>query len=261
MRYGQGPLLFLLALPTAWAQLAEPILTKSALPFPAGAGSLKLDFASGIGRAGGASQALPEGILEVGGPGSGLEFLVRFPLLRVNRGPQEATVLAGGQLAMGARYVLIGGPSRTYAVAVQGIVEVPTGSSELDGDSTQIIPTVLAEWRPIRHTTIYSNLSLDRPIGGRGPKAGFLEYSNAVTWSGLNHIVPAFELTGSTNTMTGRTELVALPEVLGAIGTHLEWKVGLQLGLIARTPRLGLRTQISWSWGGRLLEGLYRRDH
>jgi hypothetical protein len=32
---------------------------------------------------------------------------------------------------------------------------------------------------------------------------------------------------------------------------HLEWKAGLQLGLNAETPELGLRVQLSWSWGKR----------
>ncbi len=65
------------------AQVAEPILTKSAVPFGAGAGSVKLDYAGGIGQGGGASQIIPEGKVEMG-VRDGLEVLARLPLLRVN---------------------------------------------------------------------------------------------------------------------------------------------------------------------------------
>ena len=90
------------------AQIAEPILTKSAIPFVLGAGSVKLDYAGGIGRSGGSSQVIPEGTLETGVL-KGLEFLVRFPLLRVTSLLGGPTVVGGGQLAIGAQSLLAGG--------------------------------------------------------------------------------------------------------------------------------------------------------
>lgn len=232
------------------AQVAEPILTKSAIPFVFGAGSVKLDYAGGIGRTGGSSQVIPESTLEAG-VRDGLEVLVRFPLLRVNVQPRDATVVGGGQLAMGARYLLTGGADRTYAISVQAIVEAPTGDTRLVGNATQVMPAVFADWRPMSHVVIHSNLTFDRSIGGAGPSAADLEYSNAVVWRAMTHIAPAFELAGSTNTITGRTQLVALPEMILQAGPHLEWKVGLQRGLNAGTPHLGLRAQLGWFWGKR----------
>jgi hypothetical protein len=232
------------------AQVAEPILTKSAIPFGPGAGSVKIDYAGGIGQAGGSSQVIPEGTLEMG-LRDGLEVLARFPLLRVNMKTQHNTVIGGGQLALGARYLLTGGADRPYGVSIQAIVEAPTGDTRLVGNATQVMPTVLGYWRPLRQVFVYSSLAFDRSIGGAGPSAAFLEYQSAVTWRATIHFVPTFEFVGSTNTVVGQTQLVAVPEVILRAGPHLEWKAGLQLGLNAETPVLGLRVQVSWSWGKR----------
>jgi hypothetical protein len=232
------------------AQVAEPILTKSAIPFGTGAGGVKLDYAGGIGPEGGSSQVIPEGTLEVG-VRDGLEMLARFPLLRVNLGALHDTVVGGGQLAMGARYLLTGGADRPYGLAVQGIVEAPTGDSRLVGNATQVMPTLLWYWRPIGQVFVYSNLTFDRSIGGTGPSVAFLEYQTAITWRATRHFVPAFEFVGSTNTIAGRTQLAGLPEVIFRAGPNLELKAGLQLGLNARTPELGMRVQLDWFWGKR----------
>jgi hypothetical protein len=130
------------------AQVAEPILTKSAIPFGAGAGSVKIDYAGGIGQAGGSSQVIAEGTLEMG-LRDGLEVFSRFPLLRVNLKPQHNTVIGGGQLAMGARYLLTGGADRPYGVSLQVTVEAPTGDTRLVGNATQVMPAVLGYWRPL----------------------------------------------------------------------------------------------------------------
>ena len=63
--------------------------------------------------------------------------------------------------------------------------------------------------------------------------------------------MPGCELVGSTNLVAGRTQLVALPEVILQAGPNLALKAGLQLGLNAETPELGLRVQLGWSWGKR----------
>jgi hypothetical protein len=232
------------------AQVVEPILTKSAIPFGPGAGAVKLDYAGGIGQGGGNSQVIPEGTLEVG-LSEGLEVLARFPLLRVNLQPQHDTVIGGGQLAMGARYLLTGGADRPYAISVEAIVEAPTGDTRLVGNTTQAMPAVLGFWRPMSQVVVYSNLTFDHSIGGTGPSAAFLEYKSAVTWRATIHFAPTFEFVGSTNPITDRTELVAVPEVILRAGPHLEWKTGLQVGLNAETPEFGLRAQLAWSWGKR----------
>jgi hypothetical protein len=232
------------------AQVVEPILTKSAIPFGPGAGAVKLDYAGGIGQGGGNSQVIPEGTLEVG-LSEGLEVLAQFPLLRVNLQPQHDTIIGGGQFAMGARYLVAGGADRPYAVSVQAIVEAPTGDTRLVGNATQVMPAVLGIWRPMSQVVVYSNLTFDHSIGGTGPSAAFLEYKSAVTWRATIHFAPTFEFVGSTNPITDRTELVAVPEVILRAGPHLEWKTGLQLGLNAETPEFGLRAQLAWSWGKR----------
>jgi len=231
------------------AQVAEPILTKFALPFGPDAGSVKLDFERGIGHAAGTSQLIPEGTLEMG-VRDRLEILVRFPLLRVPLQPR-GTVIGGGKLVLGVRYLLAGGADRRYAVSVEGVVEAPTGDSRLVGNATQVAPTVLADWRPASRLSVHSNLAFIRSIGGSGSSVAFLEYSNAITWAATSHFVPGFELVGSTNTITGRTEVVAMPELILRAGPHLEWKAGLQVGLNAETPDLELRVQAAWFWGRR----------
>jgi hypothetical protein len=232
------------------AQIAEPILTKSAIPFGLGAGSVKLEYAGGIGRSGGGSQVIPEATQETGVV-SGLEFLVRFPLLRVTSPPGGPTVVGGGQLAIGARYLLAGGADRSYAISVQTIVEAPTGDTQLVGNATQVMPGVLVDWHPTPQIIIHSNVIFDRSVGGTTPKSAFLEYSNAVVWLAANHFLPAFELAGSSNTITGRTQLVGQPELIVPIGRHFELKGGLSLGLNSETPHIGLRTQVAWFWGKR----------
>ncbi len=83
-----------------------------------------------VGQGGGNSQVKPEGTLEVG-LSEGWEVLALFPLLRVNLQPQHDTVIGGGQLAIGVRYLLTGGADRSYAVSVQATVEAPTGDTRL----------------------------------------------------------------------------------------------------------------------------------
>lgn len=232
------------------AQIAEPILTNSAIPFEPGSGGVKLDFVTGIGRAGGASQAIPEGTLQVG-VFKGLEALVRFPLLRVQLPSPTFAVIGGGHIAMGARYLFAGGGQRRYALSSEVIVEAPTGDTRLVGDATEVIPALLAEWRPVSSIAIYSNLRFDHSLGGTAANAAFLEYENAVAWRASTHVVPVFEFVGSTNTITSRTQLIAQPEVVVRCGPRWEWKAGLQLGLNRAAPSVGIRAQIARFWGKR----------
>jgi hypothetical protein len=226
-------------------QTPEPILTRSAVPFDVGAGNAKLDYVGGLGRSGGNSQAIPEAMLEVGIQ-SGLEVLVRFPLLRVSRG--NSSVVGGGQLATGARYLFTGGSAHTYAVSVQTVVEAPTGDTQLVGDATQVMPSILAEWRPLHRLALHSNFTFDRSIGG-SRRAEFAEYANAIVWQPTKRLFSVFELVGSRNGFTGQTQLVAVPEIIVRAIEHLEMKAGLQLGMTSATPAVGLRIELAWSWG------------
>lgn len=230
------------------AQIAEPISTKTAIPFAPGSGGLKLDYAGGIGESGGGSQIIPEATLEAG-VGRGLETFTRFPLLRVTSA-SGSSFIAGGQLAVGARYLVASGTENAYALAVQTIVEAPTGNSRLE-NATQVMPGLLADWRPASPIVVHTNLMFDHSIGGAGPTLAFFEYSNAVVWLATAHFVPVLEFVGSTNTTTGRTQLIEQPEVILRTGPHFEFKAGLSFGLNSQTPHLGLRGQVDWFWGGR----------
>jgi hypothetical protein len=232
------------------AQIAEPIFAKSAVPFLPGSGSVKLDYVGGIGSSGVNSQVIPQTTLEAGGF-EGLEFLAKFPLLRASPSLGAPAVIAGGQTTIGARYLLLGGAKRSYALSIQGVVESPTGDSQLVGNSLHLTPTLLGEWRPTGQIVIYSNLAFDRPIGGIGPKSAFFEYAHAVGWEIATHLVPLFELVGSTNTFNGRIQLVGQTELILRSGPHWEFKGGLALGLNSQTAHLGLHAQAAWFWGRR----------
>lgn len=232
------------------AQIAEPILAKTAIPFVTGSGAVKLDYAGGIGRSGGSSQIIPEATVEMG-IGKGLEVLARYPLLRIMPASGRPAVIAGGELAVGARYLVAGGAECAYAVAVQAIVEAPTGDTRLVGNATQVMPAIFADWRPARQIVVHSDLMFDRSVGGTGSGSGFFGYGNAVVWLATKHFVPVLEFVGNTNTITGTTQLVEQPEVILRVGPHWEFKAGLTFGLNPRTPHLGLRAQVDWFWGKR----------
>ena len=232
------------------AQIAEPILVKTAIPFAPGAGAVKLDYAGGIGRSSGSSQIIPEATVEAG-VGTDLEFLARFPLLRVVPAGNGPAVIAGGQLAVGARYLVAGGAERTYGVAIQAIVETPTGDTRLVGNATQVMPGIFADWRPARQIVVHSDLMFDRSVGGTGHGSGFVSYGYAVVWLATKHFVPGLEFVSSTNTVTGTTQFIEQPELIVPVGSRWELKSGLMFGLNAPAPHLGLRVQVDWFWGKR----------
>jgi hypothetical protein len=231
------------------AQVAEPILTKSAAPLEAGAGAIKLEYAGGLGPSGGPTQAIPEATVEEGIL-SGLELLQRFPLIRLTL-PSGSTILGGGQLAVGARRLLAGGAARAYAISLQGVVEAPTGNTRVVGDATQVMPTVLADYRLPGNLAAHANLTYDRSVGRGLSKASFLEYQTALVWRPGARFTPVFEFVGSTDTFRGRTQMITQPEIILRLGRHLEWKAGLQLGLVPTTPPVGIRIQLAAFLGKR----------
>jgi hypothetical protein len=185
------------------------------------------------------------------GIGRGLEAIERYPLLRFKEGSELPATLGGGQLAIGARYLLLGGAGQRYAVSVQASVEAPTGDARLVGDATQVIPALFTEWHPARHVAILSNVLWDESFGGSRHKAPFLEFDHAGVWLATAHFAPVLEVVGSTNTVTGRTLLAGVPEVIFRKGAHLELKAALPLGLNQQTPRVAVRVQVALFWGKR----------
>jgi hypothetical protein len=229
------------------AQVAEPILTKLAAPFAPGAGAIKLDYAGGLGASAGHTQAIPEATLEEGIL-NGLELIQRFPLIRLTA-PNGSTILGGGQLAIGARRLLAGGADRAYAISFQGVFEAPTGNTRLVGDATQVMPTVLADFRLLRNLSASANLTYDRSVGRSVSRASFLEYQSALVWRRGAWLTPVVEFVSSTDTFRVRTQMITQPEFILRIGRHLEWKAGLQLGLTSTAPPLGIRLQLAAFWG------------
>jgi hypothetical protein len=244
-------LCLILSINGAWlrAQVAEPILTKSAAPLGPGTGAIKLEYAGGLGASGGSTQAIPEATLEEGIL-NGLELLQRFPLIRLTV-PNGSTILGGGQLAIGARRLLAGGAARAYAISLQGVVEAPTGNTRVVGDATQVMPTVLADYRFLKNIAGHANITYDRSVGRTHTRASFLEYQTALAWRPGARFTPVVEFAGSTNTFKLRTQMITQPEIILRIGRRLEWKSGLQLGLTSNTPPVGIRIQLAAFWGKR----------
>jgi hypothetical protein len=229
------------------AQFAEPILTWSAVPEPAGTASLKLDFVSSIGQTAAAStQAIPESRLEVG-LGRGFETVFQMPVLRVSE-PNGNSVLVGGQFSIALRYLLAGSPNSRYAISVSGRLEVPSGNSTAVGNATQLMPMLLAEWHAKDRVVFRSNIAWNTTVSGTTGRFANFEHANAVVWLVSHHFMPVFEFVGSTNTLNGNTQLVIQPEVIVAQVQHLELKTGLSLALIP-TPHYAIRSQIAWFWG------------
>ena len=109
-----------------------------------------------------------------------------------------------------------------------------------------MIPSVLADWHPVGPIALHSNLRFDRALSGSDPRAGFLEYSNAVVWRESLRFAPVFEMVGSTNLVSRQTQYVAVPEVIFRVSPSLALKGGLNLGLTSITPTLGLRLQLEY---------------
>lgn len=232
----------------AAAQIAEPILTWSALPNPAGTVSVKFDFVSGLDQTGVNSQAIPETRLEIG-LGRGFETLLQMPLLRVSE-PNGSSVLAGGQFSMALRYLLAGSAAGKYAISVAGRLEVPTGDSAVVGNQTQLMPMLLGEWRAAHNLVFRSNLAWNTTVSGTTARFANFEYAHALVWSPGRRVRPVFEVAGSTNTLTGGTQLIVQPEVIVAPTRNLELKGGLWVATIP-PAHYGIRAQLAWFWGRR----------
>jgi len=189
-------LCLILSISGAWirAQVAEPILTKSAAPLEAGAGAIKLDYAGGLGPSGEATQAFPEATVEEGIL-NGLELLRRFPLIRLTL-PNGSTILGSGQFAIGARRLLAGGAARVYAISSPGVVEAPTGNTRVVGDATQVMPTIQADSRLLRNLAAHANLTCDRSVGRSLSKAPFLEYRRPWFGARARGLLPSLSLSG-----------------------------------------------------------------
>lgn len=233
----------------AAAQFAEPILTRSAIPNPAGTVSWKLDFVNTVGGATAPNgQAVPEAFLEVG-LGRGFETVLQWPVLRVSE-PGGNSVLAGGQFSVALRYLLAGSATSRFAISIAGRLEAPTGDSAIVGNEIQLMPAVLAEWHVTSRLWLRSNFGWDTAVSGATGRFAYLEDANAVVWRASPRFMPVLELVGSTNTRTGNTQRILQPELIVAPSRHLELKAGFAVGLVA-VRGYAIRSQLAWFWGKR----------
>jgi hypothetical protein len=233
----------------AAAQFAEPIFARAAAPNPAGTVSLKLDFVTPVGRDSGVrAQAVPESRMEMG-LGRGFEAVFQMPFLRV---PEHngSTVLAGGQFSLALQYLLAGSPAARYAISGSVRLELPSGDSTVVGNTTQVMPALLAEWRATPRLLFRSNLAWNTTISGSTGGFANFEHANAVVWLASRHFIPVVEFAGSTNTRNGNTELVVQPEVIVAEAGHLEVKAGFSVAVVP-TLHYDIRSQLAWFWGKR----------
>lgn len=231
------------------AHRAEPISTEFALPFAPKAGDFKLFYEYLRQRNGGSDQAIPGFELEFG-VRPRLQINVGFPILRAREDRGAPAVSGGGKLELGARYLLLGGESRSFALSFQGTVEAPTGSRRLVGDATELSGGIFLDRNLTDRLVFHSNTTWGTTAGGSERPERILEYNNAVVWFATFHWLPVFEVLGRTETTTGRTELALQPEVIYHANPHLEVKVGLPVGLTHATPDIGVRAQVNIIWGG-----------
>ncbi len=231
----------------ASSQIEEPILTKSAQVFAPASGSLKLDYAGSLINNGASSQIIPEFTLQQG-LANRLEGILRFPLLRFQ--PESGSaVIGGGQVAIGAKYLLTGGPEANATISVQGVIEAPTGDSRLVGNATQVMSEIVADWHLTRRLISYTNLAWDSSFGGTARHMSFIGYDTTLALARRRRLIPALEFAGSTNTSNGRTQAVIQPDILFRKGAHFEFKLGVPAGLNAISPTLGIHAQLAIFWG------------
>jgi hypothetical protein len=231
----------------AFSQIEEPILIKSAQTFVPASGSLKLDYAGSIVHSDVSSQIIPEFTLQEG-LAKRFEGILRFPLLRF-RPEGGPAVIAGGQVAVGGKYLLIGGPSTTATISVQGVIEAPTGNSRVVGNATQVMSAILADWQLTRHLISYTNVAWDSSFRGTGRHMSFIGYDTALALASSHRLRPALEFAASTNTSNGRTQAVIQPDLLFRKGAHFEFKLGMPAGLNSISPTLGIHAQLAIFWG------------
>lgn len=237
----------LLASP-AQAHKLEPISTEYALPFEPRAGTWQVLYEFELENGGATEQSLPEQELELG-LFPRLQVNVGFPLLRINEGLGEPAPVVGGHLELGARTLLVGGDGLPYAVSLQTTVEAPTGSRRVVGDATELGAAIFVDRYLGRRALFHSNLGWGIGVGGHQPRERVFSYHNAVVWMASFHWDPVVELLGETDTATGETLLAAQPEMIYHVSRHLEFKVGLPVGLTRATPDIGVRAKISILWG------------
>ena len=231
------------------AHRAEPISTEFALPFQPKAGNLKLFYEYEREGPGASEEAIPEVELELG-IAPRWQINLGYPLFRIRDGTEKPPTVVGGKLEFGARYLLFGGATRSYAVSLHGMAEAPTGNPRVVGDASELGAGLFVDRYLSDRVRLHSNFGWRTTVGGMQDVERMLEYNSAVVWLATLRWIPVLEILGRTNTPGGNTELAVQPEVIFYAGPHVELKVGVPVGLTSTTPGIGVRAQIAIIWGG-----------
>lgn len=232
----------------ARAHRLEPISTEFAVPFARKAGGLEITYEYEREGRGASEHAIPEAEIEIGILPR-LQVNAGFPILRLKEGQDEPARVVGGRLEVGARYLLLGGATRSYALSVQAGAEAPTGASQLVGDATEVNAALHIDKYLGERLRAHSNLGWATTVGGSERPERVFRYSNALVWMASLRWNPVLEVVGETETRTGETRLAIQPEMIFWTNRHLEFKVGIPVGLTSSTPAIGVRAQIAILWG------------
>ncbi len=234
--------------PALWAHRLEPISTEFAVPFLPKAGGMEITYEYEREGEGTSEHAIPEAELELG-VFPRLQINLGYPLLRIKEEREEPARVLGGRLEIGARYLLLGGAVRNYAISLQAGVEVPSGPREIVGDAMEVGGAIHLDRHVGERMRVHSNLGWSTSVGGSEPPERLFRYSNALVWMASLHWNPVLEVLGETETHTGETRLALQPEMIFWANRHLELKVGIPVGLTSATPAIGVRAQIAITWG------------
>ncbi len=234
--------------PGARAHRLEPISTQFARPFEPRTGSLEINYEyERRARERIRTHLIPIAEFELGITRR-VQFSVEMPLIRQKSGDDPALV-GGGHLEIGFRYLLVGGPFRSYAVSINSFVAAPTGNPRLAGDATEAGVALHFDKEFGERAFLHGNYGWSTTIGGSEQRERRFHYKSALVVPLTLRWNPAIELLGETDTATGRTELGIQPEMIYYVSPHWELKLGVPLGLTRSSPGIGVRAQVTWIFG------------
>ncbi len=230
------------------AHRLEPISTEFAAPFEPRTGSIEIGYAYERFESGHHTKHLiPEVEFELGLT-SRTQVSFEMPEIREKFADEPATV-GGGHLEIGFRYLLAGGPLKSYSISLNPRVEAPTGNRHIAGDATEAGLFLHVDKELGERVVLHGNYGWSSTIGGSEPPERLLRYHSAAVFLATLRWNPVLEILGSTDTARGQTELAIQPEIIFWAGPHLELKFGLPVGLTGSSPRIGVRAQIAIIFG------------
>ncbi len=171
-----------------------------------------------------------------------------MPEIREKFAGEPATVGAG-HLEIGFRYLVAGGPLKSYSISLNPRVEAPTGNRRIAGDATEVGLFLHYDKELGERVVLHGNYGWSSTIGGSEPPERLFRYHSAAVFLATLRWNPVLEIVGSTDTARWRTELAIQPEIIFWAGPHLELKLGLPVGLTGAAPRIGVRAQIAIIFG------------